>query len=371
MSNIDVSVVMPTYNHAPFVEEAMRSVLAQEGVSIEFLIADDGSKDGTADAVRTISDHRIQFTAHPVNRGACVTTNELIRKAKGRYVALINSDDRWIGTNKLLKQVQLLDGNPNIGASFGRASYIDQTGRPLGKDELQTGSVFDKENRSRGEWLRYFFDHGNCLLHPSVLIRKSCYEELGLYDNRYRQLPDFDMWIRVVKRHDIHIAQENYVEFRILPGENASSQTMANAIRTINEHYLIARHFFDDARPEELMQGFGDQCTGRLDSPECVQIEAALLLMGMKGTYSPDLDNPYKVAALEKLFDLLGNERTRSLLQERYDVDDLWFQKRMAEVAVLRFRVDPNLISGASSQNKPERKRRKVKHMLKKLFKNA
>jgi len=346
MSNIDVSVVMATYNHGPYVEEAIRSVLRQEGVTFEFLIADDASKDDTPAAVMRVSDPRIQFVAHTVNRGACVTTNELIRKAQGRYVALINSDDRWIGDDKLAKQVRLLDENQNIGASFGRARFIDQNGRPLPKRRSHTGSdIFDKENRSRGAWLRYFFDCGNCLLHPSVLIRRACYDELGLYDNRYRQLPDFDMWVRLVKRYDIHISEEEYVEFRILPGENASSPTASNNIRAINEHYLIARHFFDGIREKEMCEGFGDQCAESLPEPECIEIEAALLLLGEKGTYSPDLVNPYKVAALEKLFALLGNERTRQIMIDRYAINDLWFQKRMSEVPVLRYRVPENAAS--------------------------
>lgn len=343
MSEVDVSVVMATYNHAPYVAEAIRSVLRQKGVALEFLIADDGSRDDTPATVRRIADPRIQFEAHAVNRGACVTTNELLCKARGRYVALINSDDRWIGDDKLVKQVRLLEENPNIGASFGRARFIDQNGHALPKKSPHTGGdVFEKENRSRGAWLRHFFDIGNCLLHPSVLIRKSCYDELGLYDNRYRQLPDFDMWIRLVKRYDIHISEEDYVEFRVLPGENASSQTASNAIRTINEHYLIARHFFDDIREHELHEGFGDLCAASLPEPECIEIEAALLLLGENGTYSPDLANPYKVAALEKLFTLLGNERTRKIMADRYSIDDLWFQKRMSEVPVLRHRVPTN-----------------------------
>ena len=363
MSEFDVSVVMPTYNHAQFVEETMHSVLSQKGVSLEFLIADDGSSDGTADAVRRIQDPRVTFSVNPVNRGACITTNDLLKRVRGKYVALINSDDRWIGTDKLARQFDLLEGNPNIGASFGRARYIDRAGNAMGKKELGTGSVFDKENRSRGEWLRHFFDHGNCLLHPSVLIRKSCYDELGTYDNRYRQLPDFDMWIRLVKRHDIHIAAEDHVEFRILPGENASSQTWPNAVRTINEHYLIARHFFDGVRAEELKAGFGDQCTHPLDEPECFEIEAALLLLGEKGSYSPDLANPYQVAALEKLFRLLGDDKSRRILAERHGIDDLWFQKRMAEVSVLRYRVPahpPGAPAGAD--RKPKRR------LLRKLF---
>jgi len=364
MSKIDVSVVMATYNHAPFVADAMKSVLTQEGVSMEFLIADDGSKDNTPSAVRKITDERIRFTAHEINRGACITTNELIQNAQGKYIAIINSDDRWIDPKKLLKQVNLLHENPNIGASFGRARYIDQHGTPIAKSTLHFGSVFDKENRSRGAWLRHFFDHGNCLLHPSVLIRRSCYDELGLYDNRYRQLPDFDMWIRLVKRHDIHISEEDYVEFRILPGENASSQTAANSIRTINEHYLIARHFFDGVRAEDLLEGFSDQRLGNLENPKCVEIEAALLLLGLNGTYSPDLANPYKIAALEKLFALLGDESTRPLLAP-YGIDDMWFQKRMSEVATLRFRVD---LQPPPSAPETERKRRNIKKLFKKLM---
>ena len=353
MSQIDVSVVMATYNHAPYVEEAIRSVLRQKGVTLEFLIADDGSQDDTPAAVRRISDPRIQFEAHSVNRGACVTTNELICKARGRYIALINSDDRWIGDDKLVKQVRLLEENPNIGASFGRARFIDQNGQMLPKKSPHAGGdIFDKENRSRGAWLRHFFDIGNCLLHPSVLIRKKCYEELGLYDNRYRQLPDFDMWIRLVKRYDIHISEENYVDFRILPGENASSQTASNAIRTINEHYLIARHFFDGIQERELHEGFGDQCASSLPHPECVEVESALLLLGEKGTYSAGLDNPYKVAALEKFFSLLGNERARKIMADHYAIDDIWFQRRMSEISVLRFRAATEATAAASSRRK-------------------
>jgi hypothetical protein len=339
MSEIDVTVVMATYNHAPYVGEAIRSVLAQRGVRFELLIADDGSKDDTSAVVRTIDDPRIRFQAHAVNRGACITTNELIRQARGRYVALINSDDRWIGDHKLFEQVKLLDENPNIGASFGRARYIDQLGKAIDKADLPFGSVFDEHNRSRGQWLRRFFDFGNCLLHPSLLIRTSCYEELGLYDNRYRQLPDFDMWVRLIKRHDIHVSASEYVEFRVLPGENASAQSLQNTIRVINEHHLIARHFFDGVSAADLKDGFGDQVSAAVQEPGCLEIEAALLLLGAKGTFNRDLASAYAIVALEQLFELLGDERTRELMAQHYGINDLWLQARMSEVAVFTYRA--------------------------------
>jgi glycosyltransferase involved in cell wall biosynthesis len=77
-----VSVVLATYNHAPFVAQAVESVLMQHGVDLELLIADDGSSDGTSDVISQISDPRITYYPNPVNRGACIVTNELISGCK-------------------------------------------------------------------------------------------------------------------------------------------------------------------------------------------------------------------------------------------------------------------------------------------------
>src|SRR5262249_9855598 len=152
------------------------------------------------------------------------------------------------------------DRNAEYGALFGRVSFVDREGARIPKRALSFGRVFDKGNRSRGRWLRWFFDQGNCLCHPSVLIRRSCYSELGLYDNRLRQLPDWDMWIRLTKKFKFFVADRDLVSLRILPpGQNTSSQAGTNAVRTINEHFLIASRFFDEVSKELLVEGFGDR----------------------------------------------------------------------------------------------------------------
>lgn len=336
MTSPVVSVVMATYNHATYVAQAIGSVLEQHGVDFEFLIADDGSDDSTAQIVSAIQDTRIRFFAHRENRGACIVINELIEQAAGEFIALINSDDCWSDPGKLLLQVDTMRGNPMLGACFGRACFVGKSGAVLNSRELPLSTVFDQGNRSQGSWLRYFFEHGNCICHPTMLIRRRCYKELGGYNNNLRQLPDFDMWVRLVKHYPIYITERVLVDFRVLPKKNASSQTVTNSVRIINEHFLIAESFFDDVCAQQLQDGFSDLLKyPGLPSEIHVDIEKALLMfLPIKG-----LGRAYSMIALLKLNRLFGSSAHQQVLFEDYGIDGLWFQERTAEIDVLHPRL--------------------------------
>lgn len=326
-----VSVIMPTYNHAAFVKQAIESVLTQEDVDFEFLIMDDGSSDQTREVISSINDSRITFFPYIENRGAAIVTNELIKRSSGEFIALINSDDYWTTPDKLSYQVGILRNNPNIGACFGRAKFIDKDGNPIPR--LSFGNVFNQENRSRGKWLRHFFDLGNCICHPTILIRKSCYQELGMYDNRLRQLPDFDMWIRLLKKYDIFISDRELINFRIMPGENASSQTHTNSIRTMNEHLIIAEHFFENISKELLIEGFLDQLKIiDIPSDEHLEIEKSRLYL----VYNQWLARPYQLIGVLKLYKLLSKTNYNNIMSTEYGMDDSWFHSKMGEIDVLR-----------------------------------
>jgi glycosyltransferase involved in cell wall biosynthesis len=338
-----ISVVMGTYNHAPFVAEAIDSVLTQDFADFEFLISDDGSKDGTADIVAAQTDPRIRFEPNAENRGAALVLNELVGRARGRYLAVINSDDAWL-PGKLSEQVAILDKDPGIGAVFGRVRFIDRDGQPIEKESLNFGQTFDKENRDPGNWLRYFFFHGNCLCHPTVLIRRELYEKAGLYDNRLRQLPDLDMWIRLVKQAEIFVSPNDMINFRIMPGENTSSDIYTNRVRTLNEHFFIALEFFSNVSADRLRQGFGDllRCP-ELPSEAHVAIEKAFLLL------QPvlSLTHVYHIVAMMKLRDLLADPTSRAVLAKHYDFDDRALHRLEAEADGLQ----PPLVG------EPEKKR--------------
>ncbi len=332
-----ISVVMSTYNHADYVIKAMNSVLNQKDVAFEFLIADDGSKDDTCQKIRSIQDDKILFEAHPVNRGACVVTNELIMKAKGEYIAIINSDDCWSTPYKLANQLAFMNDNPHVGACFGKAQFVDARDQAIAHESLSFGSVFDQHNRSQGAWLRRFFEIGNCLCHPTVLIRKQCYEEVGFYDNRLRQLPDLDMWIRLVKKYDIHILDQKLINFRIAPGLNTSEQNEVNSSRTINEHFLIADCFFEGITQKQLLDGFSDMLVhSDFKFKESIDIEKVLLYF-YEG-YDASIKKAYHLFGVLKLHALLAKHEYRTILQEQYAVNDLWFQDQTGCLDVLKFK---------------------------------
>ena len=319
-----VSVIMSSYNHAPFVADAINSVLNQTYSDFEFLIADDGSSDTTPDVIGRFTDSRIGFTDFRVNRGAALVTNELIERASGKYVALINSDDIWL-LEKLARQVDTLESNPHIAAVFGQPTYIDREGKHMAEEDVPRWMVnrFRQKDRSQGQWLRYFFVSGNCICHPTMLIRREVYQTLGGYDNRLRQVPDFDMWVRFVKFFQLHVSDEVEIMFRLLGAENASGHSRPNVNRANVELYQLAGRFFANVTPGMLCDGFSDLMVNK-SAPSRIHadIEETLLYFS-----SDVLSRPiYQVAGLTRLYKLLGSSEHREVLACEYQIDDRYFQ---------------------------------------------
>ncbi|MCD6028111.1 MAG: putative glycosyl transferase, family 2, partial [Thermomicrobiales bacterium] len=185
---------------------------------------------------------------------------------------------------------------------------------------------FAPPNTTRGGWLRRFFDEGNCLCHPTLLIRRSCVEALGPYDNRLRQVPDFDMWVRLVKRYAFVVSDRALVYFRILPGENASAPSPENLVRHSAEHFLIAERFFEGVDRDVLREGFGDLLVvPELPTDIHCDIEQALLYF-RPGPYAY-LRPIYRVVGLRKLEALLGSPSLHDILCVDYGIDELAFQR--------------------------------------------
>lgn len=252
ISKPKVSVAIASYNHVDYIGVAIDSVLKQSFQDFEIIVTDDGSTDGTADVVETYSDRRIKLKRFTSNKGACFATNNAISRSQGEYIAILSSDDAFF-PNKLQKQVDFLDANPQIGAVFAYPEMINEAGEKLPPEEqANQSSIFKENNKSQVEWIWRLF-HFNCLCHPSVLIRRACYEKVGLYNPSLRSLPDYEMWVRLLQKTNIHIIHEPLIKMRKFKNEMNESGSRPDQIRRVVwEHIKVIKRFL--ATPDYLWQ---------------------------------------------------------------------------------------------------------------------
>ena len=231
-----VSVILTSYNHAKYLRQAIDSVLGQTYNNLELIIWDDCSQDNSWEIIKSYSDTRVLAYRNQGHMRAVFGINKAISDvANGNYIAIHHSDDIW-EPDKLEKQSQYLDVNKEIGAVFSAITAIDENGVAFEK-ECATNRCFNQVNRSRFEWLNYFFLYGNALCHPSILIRKQCYVDCGLYNDTFYQMLDFEMWVRLCAKYEIRILNEPLVKLRLRDGNaNTSGDRPEVRIRTVNEY---------------------------------------------------------------------------------------------------------------------------------------
>ena len=259
MENVKVSVILTSYNHAAFIRKSIDSVLSQSFKDYELIIIDDCSSDDSCDIIESYQDERIQFIKHEYNRGGGIKEG-VENYAKGEYIAIQHSDDFWSDENKLKKQVDYLDNHKECAAVFTGVQVVNDDDSPYDKEESFYYNIFEQPNRSRFEWLRFFFFYGNCLCHPSILVRKNIYEENGAMEfvYPYRQIPDLIRWTRLCLQHDIYIIPEKLTCFRVHENEakNTSGFSVENAQRNCVELFSYNRHFLDIENEESFTKVF-------------------------------------------------------------------------------------------------------------------
>jgi hypothetical protein len=173
-----------------------------------------------------------------------------------------------------------MESQPRLGACFTWADLVDEQGREISGAEAIWKDVFRQPNRSQGQWLRHFLFKGNCLCHPSILARKEIYDAAGFYNPGLKQLPDFEMWVRLVKHYPIHIIQENLVA-HLRDGQNTSAVSSENTARNLTELVEIFGSFFDGVSDDIFIDGFSDdfRLKGVAATPTRLQCEKLFLLL--------------------------------------------------------------------------------------------
>lgn len=302
-----VSVLMSAYNHEKYVAKTVESVLNQTYKNIEFLVADDCSTDHTCSELLKYEKKIDEI--HLFDENACGRLNFLSSIARGKYIAIINSDDEW-EKNKIQKQVCYMENHPEISACFTGVQCIDENDEPLELD------LFLNQNMKKESWMRQFYMYGNCLAHPSVLIRTEIYQKLqnsGI--SMFRQLPDYWMWVKLVQKYEIHVLEQELVKFRMHEsGNNAntSARTEENGIRHCNEERYLWYDSFKKMDNFYFKKVFSkDLIYQNARSDEEILCEKFFVLKNSNKVY-------LRQAALFFLYDICKNERVVSILREQY-----------------------------------------------------
>jgi glycosyltransferase involved in cell wall biosynthesis len=304
-----VSVAMKSYDHAPYVEQAVRSVLAQSLDDFELLVTDDGSSDATPDIVASIRDARIGLLRSPVNRGPATAMNMTVRRARGEFVAILNSDDFML-PGRLERQVAYLRANPDVAAVFSVPVQVDESGAPAVGFGSLFAIPFDHALPNRAEWLRRFFFEGNCLCAPSAMVRRAALERIGPDDPRLMLLLDLDRWIRLLARFELHVVDEPQTAFRVHVGlRNLSAGTPATLARAPFESFEVFRRYRRFA-PELLREIFAPEIARLgLDASRPAGIWLAEAALTGRQTWHPFF-------ALDTLFDAAADERDYRRIRE-------------------------------------------------------
>ena len=151
-----VSIVLTSYNHERYIKESIESVLSQTFKDFELIIVDDCSNDNSWEIIESYTDPRIKAIRNSRNLRTEGVKRAIMNVASGEYIAIHHSDDLW-KTDKLEKQVKFMEEEPEVSACFTWAEPIDEDGTPYQEENGFYYDVFEQPNRTRYEWLNYFF----------------------------------------------------------------------------------------------------------------------------------------------------------------------------------------------------------------------
>jgi glycosyltransferase involved in cell wall biosynthesis len=220
--NPAVTVLMPVYNNAPYIKDAVGSILSQSMTDFELLVIDDGSTDGSAEVLEAFRDPRLKVARNAENLGVARTLNRGLDMARGDYVARMDGDDISL-PRRLERQVDFLENNPDVGVCGTWAEYFGE-GRP-----------FTARYPTGAQCVSASMLFSNPLAHGSVMIRFRFLEEHGLrFDEKVEAAQDFDLWARCRGKFDIDNLPEVLLRYRVHGMSVTSNRTDVSRRRLLH-----------------------------------------------------------------------------------------------------------------------------------------
>jgi hypothetical protein len=196
---------MAVHNGLPYLEEAVRSVLDQSFQDYEFIIVDDASTDESPALIDGFSDKRIKLLANPKQLGLSRSLNKGIGDSSGKYIGRMDHDDVSLST-RLMEQVAFLEANPDV-------DLIGTWAKTIGRTPEQIWRYPTKDEDIRSE-----FVFNSCLVHSSVMWRRTTFEKYGLsYDAGTVRAQDYELWTRAKRQIRFANIPKPLLRYRVHP----------------------------------------------------------------------------------------------------------------------------------------------------------
>ncbi len=183
-----VSIITPSFNQAAFLDKTMQSVLEQDYPAVEYLVVDGGSTDESVQIIRKYQD-RLAWWVSEKDSGQAEAINKGIVRAKGEYIAWLNSDD-YLMPGAITAAVRALQTNPEAGFVFGNVRVVNPAGLVL-------------NTLSYGDWGLAELMSFHIIGQPAVFVRRSALDKAGLLDTTYHFLLDHHLWLRLATNNEM------------------------------------------------------------------------------------------------------------------------------------------------------------------------
>ena len=196
---MQISLIIPTYNRCSTLKRALHSVLQQTVHPDEIIVVDDGSTDDTADMLSK-EFPQVSYIAQ-ANKGVSAARNTGIRHAQGQWIALLDSDDTWL-TEKLATQICALQKAPEFKICHTEEIWI--------RHGVRVNAM--NKHKKTGGWI---FKHclPLCAMSPSsIIIHRSVFDEVGLFDESFPACEDYDLWLRITAKYPVLFIEQPLIE---------------------------------------------------------------------------------------------------------------------------------------------------------------
>ena len=240
-----ISIIIPTYNSAQYICEAIESVLNQTYKDFEIIVVDDGSTDNTKEVIKPYL-NKIKYI-YQQNSGPSAARNRGIKEAKGEYIAFLDADDIWL-PQKLELQIKFMETYPNLGLTFADVCFFRKERRIIKKTFLKDKKVFKNlHTQSTSFFEKIFLEkifnaliEENFVPTSTVVAKMECFNKVDFFDETLFSVEDRDMWLRIALFYDI-----GFINFPLVLKRFHETNISANQELALKSRLKVMKKFLN------------------------------------------------------------------------------------------------------------------------------